>query len=74
MKPDSKITINELISTHPGAISIFMRRRLLCIGCPANTFHTLEDVSRLYGISLKQLQEELREAIGSRKKPTAKER
>jgi hypothetical protein len=36
---------------------------MLCVGCPAEAFHSLEDVAGNYGIALKQLLKELLEAI-----------
>lgn len=36
---------------------------MLCVGCPTETFHTLEDVARIYGIAAEQLLKELREVI-----------
>ena len=29
---------------------------MLCVGCPTEAFHTLEDVARIHGISLEQLE------------------
>lgn len=68
MRLDPEITVGELMTIHPPAIVIFMKRKLACIGCPANTFHTLKDVSRIYGIPLEQLQREILEAICSQEK------
>jgi hypothetical protein len=33
------------------------------VGCPTETFHTLEDVARINGIALKNLLEDLQDAI-----------
>jgi hypothetical protein len=41
------------------------KRKMLCVGCPTEAFHTLEDVARVYGIAMEQLLRELREAINS---------
>ncbi len=52
MKPESNMTISDLLERQPRAASIFIQRKMLCIGCPAEAFHTLEDAARLYGFDL----------------------
>jgi hybrid cluster-associated redox disulfide protein len=63
MKLDSKMTVSELISVHPSAMRFFLQRRMLCVGCPTETFHTLEEVACIHGIALEHLLEDLRDAI-----------
>jgi hybrid cluster-associated redox disulfide protein len=63
MDLDLKMTVSELLKHHPSAISVFIKRKMLCVGCPTETFHTLEDVARIYGIALELLLRELRGAI-----------
>lgn len=57
------MTVSELLTHYPQTVSIFLRRKMLCVGCPAETFHTVEDVARIYGIAFEQFLRELREAI-----------
>lgn len=59
MNLDSKMTVSELLRVHPSAMDVFIKRKMLCLGCPAASFHTLEDVARIYGIALKPLLKEL---------------
>ena len=68
MQLDSKMTVNELMRTHPPTIGVFMKRKMLCIGCPTETFHTLEDVARIHGIALEQLLKELQAAADAQAK------
>jgi hybrid cluster-associated redox disulfide protein len=63
MKLDSKITVSELMVRHPAAISVFIRRKMSCIGCPAEAFHTMKEVARMNGILLKHLLKDLRDEI-----------
>ena len=63
MKIDANITVDELIRNHPQAIDFFLKRKMLCVGCPAEAFHTLEEVADSYGIEFKRLLKELLEAI-----------
>ena len=60
---DSKMTVSDLMRVHPSVMDVFIKRKMLCVGCPTEMFHTLEDVARIYGIALKQLMKELRGAI-----------
>ena len=60
---DSKMTVSELMRVYPSAMDVFIKRKMLCVGCPTESFHTLEDVAYINGIALDQLLEELRESI-----------
>ncbi|MBN2438757.1 MAG: DUF1858 domain-containing protein [Deltaproteobacteria bacterium] len=62
---DSKMTVSELLKVHPSVMDVFIKRKMLCVGCPTESFHTLEDVARINGIALDQLLRELRGAINS---------
>ena len=68
MNLDSKMTVSELITAHPSAMDVFIKRKMLCIGCPTETFRTLEDVARINGIALEALMKELRWAINGQVK------
>ena len=60
---DSKMTVSELMRVHPSAMDVFIKRKMLCVGCPTESFHTVEDVARINGIALYQLLKELQGAI-----------
>lgn len=62
-KMDRKMTIEDLLEKHPGAVTVFLKRMMLCVGCPTSGFHTLEDAARLYGFRLDELCREVDEAI-----------
>jgi hybrid cluster-associated redox disulfide protein len=68
MNLDSKMTVSELIKAHPSVMDVFIKRKMLCVGCPTDTFHTLADVARIYGIVLKELLKDLRGAIDDHRK------
>jgi len=63
------MTIKKLLERHPIAINVFIERKMLCVGCPVQEYHTLEEVARIYGVTLSVLMESVRHAI-----QTAKER
>lgn len=60
-----KMTVSELMRVYPSAIDVFIKRKMLCVGCPTESFHTLEDVARIYGIALTQFLKEIRWAISA---------
>jgi len=67
MNIDQKMTVSELMRFYPSAIDVFIKRKMLCVGCPTESFHTLEDVANIYGIALTELMKELREAINAQR-------
>lgn len=61
MTLDPHITIKELFEHHPRAIKVFIKRNMLCVGCPTEDYHTVEDVARIYGLTLSSLRKKLAE-------------
>ncbi|MBP1710232.1 MAG: hypothetical protein H6Q49_434 [Deltaproteobacteria bacterium] len=72
MKMNAKITISDLLAQHPRAASIFIKRKMLCVGCPSEAFHTLEDAARLYGFDLNDLTAAISKAIPKGKRQQRK--
>ncbi|HOE16806.1 MAG TPA: DUF1858 domain-containing protein [Syntrophorhabdaceae bacterium] len=62
------MTIKELLERHPTAINVFIERKMLCVGCPVQEYHTLEEVARIYGVTLSVLMESVRHAIKAAKR------
>ena len=48
------ITIKELLDRYPQVLQMFLDMELMCVGCPAETFHTLIDVAREYHLDRHQ--------------------
>lgn len=69
MELDLKMTVSELMTSHPSAIGVFIRHKMPCVGCPAEAFHTIDDAARMNGISLKYLLKDLRDVIVTGKTP-----
>jgi hybrid cluster-associated redox disulfide protein len=63
MQLDSKMMVSEFIRVHSSTVGMDVKRKMLCIGCPTETFYALEDVIRIHGIAMEQLMKELRRAI-----------
>ena len=58
-------TIQELLGHSPGAAAIFIKLRMLCVGCPSQAFHTLEDVALIHACGVDDLCSLIREAVQS---------
>lgn len=63
MRMNAKITISDLLTKYPRTTSVFIKRKMLCVGCPSEAFHTLEDAARLYGFDLNDLTAAISKAI-----------
>ena len=57
-------TVKKVLDRYPQALQVFLDLGLLCVGCPAETFHTLADVAREYNLDLNQLLQRIYKAIG----------
>jgi len=54
-----KITIKELLDEYPETAIAFIRKRMACVGCVGEEFHTLEEAAQCYAIDLRNLIAEL---------------
>ena len=63
MKLDAKMTIGELLERYPRAASAFIERKMICVGCPTEDYHTLEDAAGIYGCTVGDLTADIRKAI-----------
>jgi hybrid cluster-associated redox disulfide protein len=55
-------SVDEIMTKFPGTISVFLRRRMSCVGCLMGPFHTVVDAAEEYDIATDVLLEELRRA------------
>lgn len=67
MQLSADITVRDLIAHCPEAIAFFLRRNMLCVGCPAEGFHTLEEVARIHGRAPDRFMDELGRSIETEK-------
>lgn len=51
--------VNDALNAAPGAIGIFLGRRMHCVGCPVNALHSLAEAAREHSISLADLIDDL---------------
>jgi len=43
------ISIKKLLDQYPMLLQTFIDLGLLCVGCPTEAFHTVEDIAKEYG-------------------------
>jgi len=56
MKPRLRetVTVKELLEQHPNLLQTFIDMKLMCVGCPADAFHTLAEVAGEYGLDRRE--------------------
>ena len=61
---DLDLSVDHLMRTWPDTVGVFLRRRMLCVGCPIGPFHSVADACREHSIDEEEFRQELRVAIG----------
>ena len=59
----SNTTVKYLLDTHPQILHMFIDMKLLCVGCPAEGFHTLAEVAHEYKLDINYLLDSINNAI-----------
>ncbi|MEZ4525558.1 MAG: DUF1858 domain-containing protein [Desulfobacterales bacterium] len=47
-----KLTVKCLLDRFPEAAGVFIQKRMHCVRCPAEAFHTLEEIAQTYGMDM----------------------
>ncbi|MHA6643286.1 DUF1858 domain-containing protein [Mesorhizobium sp. A623] len=58
-------TMDEMMRRWPPTIRVLVRHRMLCVGCPIASFHTLSDAAREHGMDEEALRRELAAVIAA---------
>lgn len=58
--------LDDLMRTYKVTIPIFIRRKMMCIGCPVVRLHDVREACREHGIPLDEFLAEVNEAIAGR--------
>ena len=61
---DRDQTLDALMRQWPGAVGVFIRHGVHCVGCSLAPFHCLKDAAYLHGINEDRLAREITEACG----------
>lgn len=59
------LALADLMNTWPETIPVFLRHRMLCVGCVIGPFHTVVDACREHGVDETEFRAALRAAIGA---------
>lgn len=57
-----ELTVAETLQRWPATATVFLRRRMACVGCAIAPFETLTEVGEIYAINAEQFLQELRDA------------
>ena len=61
---DPDLTLADLMAQWPQTIPVFLRHRMLCVGCLVGPFHTVEDACAEYHLEEDAFLQELKLAAG----------
>ena len=59
------LPLSDLMGNWPEVIPVFLRHRMLCVGCLINPFHTVEDACAEYGLDRPSFEAEIERAIAN---------
>lgn len=59
---DPSMTLDTLMSLWPETIAVFLRHKMLCVGCLVNPFHTVIDACFEYDLDERTFRAELHDA------------
>lgn len=60
---DPDLPLGKLMEHWPETIPVFLRHRMLCVGCLVNPFHTVMDACAEYGLDEDAFLQEILDAI-----------
>lgn len=61
---DPDLPLADLMTRWPETIPVFLRHKMLCVGCLISPFHTIVDACAEYSLDETDFLAELRDAIG----------
>jgi hybrid cluster-associated redox disulfide protein len=71
MAIDPNMTVDEIMRRWPATIRVFIRNRMLCIGCPIGIFHTVRDACEAHDLEEESFSRELLAAMRADDKDNA---
>lgn len=64
---DPDLTVDDVMRFWPDTINVFVRHRMLCVGCPIGSFHTVTDACREHSLDEEAFRRDLTTAMGQRR-------
>lgn len=61
MHPD--MPIDTVMRDWPATIQVVLKYRMLCVGCPVGSFHSIREACRAHGLDEDTVMAELRRAV-----------
>lgn len=62
---DPDLSLSELMTRWPQTIPVFVRHRMICVGCLVSPFHTIADACAEYKLDQDAFMAELTNAIAA---------
>ena len=62
---DPDLPLEDLMNAFPATIPVFLKHKMLCVGCLVNPFHTVMDACAEYGLDVDVFYDELKAALGT---------
>jgi len=56
---DPDMPLGTLMTIWPATIAVFLRHRMICVGCLVSPFHTVSDACLVYGLDEQVFRAEL---------------
>ncbi|SMY10053.1 MULTISPECIES: DUF1858 domain-containing protein [Rhodobacterales] len=63
------LSLCALMTQWPQTIPVFIKYKMLCVGCMVSSFHTVEDASKEHGVDDALFKADLRKCMGCQKTP-----
>lgn len=60
---DPDMPVDEVMRQWPATISVMLKHRMLCVGCPIGPFHSVTEACRAHGLDEDAVVSELVEVI-----------
>lgn len=63
--------VDDLMRANTAVIPVFLRHRMMCVGCPVGRLHDVAEACREHGVAVDAFLAEIRRAIAAGDEPAA---
>lgn len=60
---DADLTLDEMFRRWPGTATVFLKHKMLCVGCPVAHFHKVTDACEAYDLEFSEFYALLAEQV-----------